>query len=130
MTRHDLHKFLGLINFYHQFVPHCAQILKQLSDLLYSSSGKTFQWTKQTSNAFDVIKGTLTQATLLYHPKLNASTCIMAMHLIQLWVEFYNSLLLINGVLLPLQYSISTKLKPAETRYSVFDREFSHTFSH
>ena len=33
-TRPELHKFLGLINFYHRFIPNCAQILQPLNALL------------------------------------------------------------------------------------------------
>ena len=77
VTKHDLHKFLGLINFYHCFIPNCAQLLQPLNSLLSTSSDKTIHWTQQTTKALDNIKQALAQATLLFHPKLDASTCIM-----------------------------------------------------
>ena len=76
-SRRNLRKFLGLINFYHRFIPNCAQILQPLNSLLSTSSDKTIVWTQQTSKAFSDIKHALAQATLLFHPKLDAPTCIM-----------------------------------------------------
>lgn len=73
-TKHDLHEFLGLINFYYRFVPHYAQLLQPLNHLLSNCSDKTIQWTQPTIKALDDIKQALATATLLFHPKL---TCIM-----------------------------------------------------
>ena len=76
-TRGHLRKFLGLINFYHRFIPNCAQILQPLNNLLSTNSCKTIAWTEKTSKAFTDIKQALAQATLLFHPKPEAPTCIM-----------------------------------------------------
>ena len=119
-TRRHLRKFLGLINFYHRFIPNCAQILQPLNNLLSTNSCKTIAWTEQTSKAFTDIKQALAQATLLFHPKPEAPTCIMT----------DASSVAVGGVLqqfiddhwCPIAF-FSTKLKPAETRYSAFDRE-------
>ena len=35
-TRRKLREFLGLVNFYHCFVPHCADILLPLNSLLFT----------------------------------------------------------------------------------------------
>ena len=76
-TRRDLCKLLRLINFYHRFIPNCAQILQLLNNLLSKNSCKTIAWTEQASKAFTDIKHALAQATLLFHPKPEAPTCIM-----------------------------------------------------
>ena len=38
VMRHDLCKFLGLISFYHHFIPNCAQLLQPLNNLLSTTS--------------------------------------------------------------------------------------------
>ena len=118
--KHDLRKFLGLINFYHRFIPNCAQLLQPLNNLLSTCSDKTIQWTQPAIKALDNTKQALATATLLFHPKLDAPTCIMTdasdvavgavlqQFIIDQWC--------------PIAF-FSTKLKPAETRYSAFDRE-------
>jgi hypothetical protein len=40
----QLQHFLGMVNFYHYFLPKCAQILKPLTDLL-KGGAKTLEWT-------------------------------------------------------------------------------------
>ena len=39
-TYRKLREFLGLVNFYHRFVPHCATLLQPLYDLLSSGKGE------------------------------------------------------------------------------------------
>ena len=38
-TKRKLQEFLGLVNFYHQFVPHCAHILLPINKLLTATQG-------------------------------------------------------------------------------------------
>ena len=119
-SRRSLRKFLGLINFYHRFIPNCAQILQPLNSLLSTSSDKTIVWTQQTTKAFSDIKHALAQATLLFHPKLDAPTCIMTdASSIAVGAVLQQS---IDDHWCPIAF-FSTKLKPAETRYSTFVRE-------
>ena len=119
-TRPELRKFVGLINFYHHFIPNCAQILQPLNALLSTTSDKVIPWTQPAIKAFDDIKQALAHATLLFHLKPDAPTCIMT----------DASNVAVGAVLqqfiedqwCPIAF-FSTKLKPAETRYSTFDRE-------
>ena len=119
-TKHDLRKFLGLINFYHRFIPNCAQTLQPLNNLLSTTSTQTIQWTEQTTKALTDIKQALAQATLLFHPKQDAPTCIMT----------DASNIAVGAVLqqfiekqwCPIAF-FSTKLNAAEVKYSAFDRE-------
>ena len=69
----QLREFLGLINFYHRFVPHCAQILRPLNVLLTAARpSQPLCWTEEATQAFGDIKEALAQATLLSHPKPSA----------------------------------------------------------
>ena len=80
----------------------------------------TLCWTSETHHAFLASKETLANASLLFHPKPNAPTCLMIDAsdraigaVLQQWFE--------SG-----WHSIayfSKKLKPAETRYCAFDKE-------
>ena len=117
-----LREFLGLVNFYHRFIPNCASILGPLNSLLAAPTEKDHKlhWTKQATTAFNTIKESLAATTLLTYPKPFAPTCIMCDALdtavgAVLQQEH-------DGVWRPLSY-FSRKLHPAETRYSTFDRE-------
>ena len=78
-TQHKLRQFLGLVNFYHRFLPNCALILQPLHDLLKGApKGNTpLTWTDAATKAFHTIKDALADATLLVHPRPNAPTCIL-----------------------------------------------------
>ncbi|XP_065052942.1 uncharacterized protein LOC135682132 [Rhopilema esculentum] len=74
-----LREFLGLINFYRRFVPHCATILPPLTDLLSPKCNidDHFPLTGDTESAFINIKAALAKATLLVHPSRIAPYCLM-----------------------------------------------------
>ena len=117
-----LRKFLVLVNFYHQFIPGCAEILHPLNELLSTSkdSKKAIMWNDQALTAFSNIKETLAKISLLAHPKPDAPTNIIT----------DASDVAVGAVLQqrigeswsPIAY-FSRKLKPSETHYSTFDRE-------
>ncbi len=121
-TQRKLREFLGLVNFYHRFLPHAADLLQPLNSLLSSSkdSAKAIIWSDKATRAFTAVKDALANATLLSHPKPDAPTCIMT----------DASDVAVGAVLQqrigdewrPISY-FSKKLRPAETRYSAFDRE-------
>ena len=48
--KESLHQFVGLINYYHRFVPRCAEILQPLHQAL---AADTFSWTSNCQKAFD-----------------------------------------------------------------------------
>jgi hypothetical protein len=110
-----------MINFYHRFIPHCAAILKPLNSLLAGTKGNAIlAWNDTCTTAFTEIKNALASATLLVHPEQNSPTCIMTdaseVAVGTVLQQF------IHGQWRPLGY-FSRTLKPAETRYSAFDRE-------
>ena len=66
-SQRKLHEFLGLVNFYHRFIPRCAHILQPLNALL-SVSTKDLSWTPEAAAAFSQIKDELAITTLLTIP--------------------------------------------------------------
>ena len=120
-TARQLREFLGLINFYHRFVPHCAWILQPLNTMLGNSRpSQQLVWTAEATAAFTEIKEALAQASLLSHPMPSAPTCIITdasdLGIGAVLQQFR------NGVWHPISF-FSKKLRPSETRYSTFDRE-------
>ena len=68
-----LHQFIGLINYYHRFVPHCADILQPLHQVL---SADSFSWDQHAQKAFEQAQQTLSEAVMLVHPQPYAPTCV------------------------------------------------------
>ena len=125
-----LRRYLGMINYYHRFIPNCAEKLTPLNTLLTAANeGQTrlspksnfdLSWTEQSDTAFAESKRILANATLLVHPDPLAPlsvTCDAS--------DFAVGGVLqqcVNDIWQPLSF-FSKKLSPAETRYSAFDRE-------
>ena len=117
-----LREFLGLVNFHRRFIPNCAAILEPLNKLLSTSEhgARQWVWDDKANEAFTSIKEALASATLLAHPKPYAPTCIMT-----------DASDCAVGAVLQQQIGdawqpitfFSKGLRPAETRYSTFDRE-------
>ena len=114
-----LREFLGLVNFFHRFIPNCASILGPLNSLLAAKDHR-LTWSEEATASFNSIKESFTMATLLTHPKPFAPTCIMSDAsdtAVRAVLQQHN-----DGVWHPISY-FSKKFRPAETRYSTFDRE-------
>ena len=111
-----------MVNFYHCFVPSCAQTLQPLHDLLKTAPKGTapLTWTEPATIAFQAIKDALASATLLVHPQPNAPTCILT----DASSTAVGAVLQqqIDNTWCPLAY-FSRKLTPAQQKYSTFDRE-------
>ena len=118
-TRRKLREFLGLVNFYHRFLPGCARILHPLNELL-SNTNEELHWDDDAIAAFSEIKDTLAQAALLTHPKPGAPLCLVTDASDKAVGAILQQRL--DGIWQPISF-FSKKLKPAETRYSAFDRE-------
>ena len=96
-------------------------MVQPLNDLLSSTDNSTeLHWSSEALTAFTSIKDALADATLLSHPKPDAPTCIVT----DASNEAVGAVLQqhIGNQWQPISY-FSRKLKPAETRYSTFDRE-------
>lgn len=121
-SHRQLRRFLGLVNFYHRFLPHCAERLQPLHALLTTTKqqSQTLIWNDTALAAFNDIKDDLANASLLVYPNAAAPTCLMtdaSDKSVGAVLQQY-----IDGVWHPISF-FSKKMTPAETRYSTFDRE-------
>ena len=121
-TQRKLREFIGLVNFYRRFIPSCATILQPLNSLLKHTKRPSDApvWTDDATTAFNRIKHALANASLLVHPTLDAPTSVITDAsdvAVGAVLQQY-----INGQWCPLSF-FSRALKPAETRYSTYDRE-------
>ena len=125
-----LRRYLGMVNYYHRFIPHCADKLTPLNNLLTSANeGHTrlsrksnfdLKWNEEAESAFSGSKQILANATLLVHPDSTAQlniTCDASDVAVGGVLQQF-----LNGMWQPLSF-FSKKLNPAETRYSEVDRE-------
>nr|VZI36318.1 unnamed protein product [Spirometra erinaceieuropaei] len=118
-TINQLRRFLGMVNYYHRFLPHGATILQPLNSLL-THSKKTLVMTEEAVRSFNDVKAALADATLLVHPHSDAQLTLMTdASSTAVGASLQQT---VRGVLQPLAF-FSKKLSPAETRYSVFGRE-------
>ncbi len=108
-----------LLSTFHSLLRNLLQPLNLLLAGTKSNS-KTLIWSEAATSAFNSVKEALANATLLVHPELGAPTCIMT----DASETAVGAVLqqFIAGQWQPLAY-FSKALKPAQTRYSAFDRE-------
>ena len=121
-SQRQLHQFVGLVNFYHRFLPHCADLMQPLHALLTASKPKSqaLNWNDDALAAFNATKEALASASLLTYPTTDAPTCLMtdaSDTAVGAVLQQY-----VNGTWHPISF-FSRKMTPAETRYSTFDRE-------
>jgi len=116
-----LEQFVGMVNFYHVFVPKAAEIMKPLYQALSAKPRpKELDWTPGLDHAFQEAKRLLASATLLHHPVPGARTILTT----------DASDIAIGAVLeqrvdehwQPLAF-FSRQLKKAERNYATIDRE-------
>ena len=118
-SQRQLRRFIGLVNFYHRFLPHRADLMQPLHSLL---KGKTqsLTWTDEAVAAFNATKQALANASLLAYLSPDAPTCLMtdaSDTAVGAVLQQY-----INDTWHPISFFFR-KMTPAETRYSTFDRE-------
>ena len=72
-----LERFIGMVNFYHRFVPKAAEVMKPLYGALSGKPRpKEINWTQEMNEAFVQAKSQLANATLLHHPIPGAITSL------------------------------------------------------
>jgi cleavage and polyadenylation specificity factor subunit 1 len=117
----DMRRFLGMINYFHRFLPHAASVLQPLHAACSDHPGsRDVLWTPEMRTAFDAAKELLASATLLVHPKLDApiAVCSDASDTgVGASLEQWQ-----HGAWRPLSF-FSRHLREAEKRYSAFDKE-------
>ena len=117
----QLQQFLGMINFYHKFLPNGAALLKPLYEAVKGTHKKTqLNWTSDMQTAFNAAKCSLSASATLAHPLPNSIIALttdasdigigacLEQHTERGWqpISFF-----------------SKKLKKSEQKYSTFDRE-------
>ena len=114
-----LQEFLGMVNFYHRFIPHAAAVMRPLYSAI-SGKAKLVEWTDEMNMAFTQTKEALAQATMLVHPHPEAPTALT----VDASDVAVGGVLeqLIDGNWQPLAF-FSRQLRPPERKYSTFDRE-------
>ena len=127
-SQRQLRKFLGMVIFYHRFIPNYAHTLAPLHDLANASRTRNapLAWCDGSLSAFNDIKSSLADATLLVHPDTNAPTSVavdtssLALGAV---LQQYQ-----NGQWCPLAF-FSRKLSAPERNYSTFGRELLAIYS-
>ncbi|CAH8608307.1 unnamed protein product [Schistosoma intercalatum] len=115
----EMKAFLDVVNFYRCFIPHAAERLRPLTDLLRGNPRK-LEMNDTTPTAFTEIKTALVQVTLLAHPDPSATLSIAVdASDVAIGAVMQRN---ISGSWQPLEF-FSRRLIPTETRYSGFGRE-------
>lgn len=122
ITVKELQRYVGILNFYHRFLPRAASLMRPLYSALQKkpSASKRLTWCPEMSTAFDASKRALAEATMLSHPQAGA----------ELALTTDASDFAVGGVLeqkikdcwVPLGF-FSRQLRDRELKYSTFDRE-------
>ena len=118
-TRGELKRFLGMINYYHRFLPGIAPVLAPLH-VVSAGRGKDITWTPQCQKSFDEAKTALSNVTLLHHPRSDAKTSITvdaSESAIGAQLEIFQ-----KGLWVTIAF-FSRKLSQTEKKYSAFDHE-------
>nr|VZI36105.1 unnamed protein product [Spirometra erinaceieuropaei] len=118
-SKRQLQRFLGMVNFYRRFLPNCADLMLPLTNMLSGPKGP-LELTGEALTAFERIKNSLADATLLTHPAPEAQLSLMVdASTVAVGAVLQQHL---AGSTQPLAF-FSKKLLPAETGYSTFGRE-------
>lgn len=119
----ELRRFLGMVNFYHRFIPDIASAQSQLQEAITGhkqSSQTQIEWTTEKEATFKKLKDDLANATLLTFPdplaqfslQTDASGSAIGA-VLQQWQD---------QTWKPLSF-FSRKLTSAQCNYSAYDRE-------
>ena len=118
-TVSQLKSFLGMLNYYHKFLPGIATVLEPLHKLL--RKGQQWSWEQPQQQAFQKAKELLQSAELLVHydPK---KRLILASDASDYGVGAVLSHRMPDGTERPISY-MSRSLNEAERNYSTFEKE-------
>ena len=111
--------FLGMLNYYHRFLPDAPTTLEPLHALL--RKGKAWKWNREHQEAFDSAKKLLQSETLLVHfnPELKL---VLASDASNYGIGAVLSHEMPDGTERPIGY-VSRSLNSAERNYSTIDKE-------
>ncbi|MEO1300843.1 MAG: reverse transcriptase domain-containing protein [Bacteroidota bacterium] len=117
----SVQRFLGMINFYRRFIPHCSTIAKPISSLL---SSKKIVWTEECQQAFEKLKSLLISPPILGFPDFQSDEplCLYT-DASQFGAGAYLAQKQ-QGIDRVIAY-LSTTFNQAELKYSVLDKELA-----
>ena len=123
--KQSLQRFLGMLNFYHRFLPGIAHTLLPLTEATKGKK-KEIEWTDERQSGFNKTKSALASVVMLHHPDpvapiklaVDASDFAIGAELAQ-----YQ-----RGMWIPIAF-FSRKLTKTQCRYYTFDRELQAIFS-
>uniref|UniRef100_A0A5S6R5K0 Reverse transcriptase domain-containing protein n=1 Tax=Trichuris muris TaxID=70415 RepID=A0A5S6R5K0_TRIMR len=118
-TVKQLRQFLGMVNFYRNFLPNIACILKPL-DSLVNKTRSSLVWEPVAVDAFNAAKSALATAAILEHPDLTALLALMVDSSDQAIGAILQQR--IGHEWRPLAF-FSRRLQDRQKRYSTFERE-------
>lgn len=115
----QLKSFLGMLNYYHKFLPSISTILEPLHELL--RQGNQWKWEQRQQGAFEKAKDLLQSAELLVHYD-PTKKLILATDACDYGVGAVLSHRMSDGTERPISYA-SRSLNAAERNYSTFEKE-------
>ena len=118
-TVKGLQEFLGMVNYYHRFIPSAANIMTPLYAAT-ATKDKTVTWSAELEQAFNNTKNALANATLLEYPDYTAPLALTT----DASATAVGAVLeqKVNETWRPLAF-FSKALRKPERNYSTFDRE-------
>nr|VZI39201.1 unnamed protein product [Spirometra erinaceieuropaei] len=75
-SKHQLQPVLGMVNFYRRFLPNYSDLMMSLTNMLFGPKGP-LELTGEALTAFERIKNSLADATLLTHPAPESQLSLM-----------------------------------------------------
>ena len=118
-NKQELQAFLGLLNFYHAFLPHKAAVAEPLHRLL--KKNVPWAWGPRQASAFQAVKGLLVSNSVLAHFNEKLPV-VLACDASSYGIGAVLGHLLPNGKEVPVAY-YSRTLSPAERNYAQIDKE-------
>ena len=115
----ELRSYLGIINYYHKFLPKASILLKPLYELL--KQDVKWSWGKTQKDAFKMSKELLKSSTLLVHYDLRREL-VLETDASPFGVGVVLSQVMDDNSTRPLAYASRT-LAPAEQKYSQIERK-------
>lgn len=124
-TVRQLKSFLGFVNFYHRFIPHCSAIMQPLHKAAAAKMSSLIDWNPEMRRSFLNVKKALSEAVMLSYPDENGAYILTT----------DASDIAAGGVLEQLGKSgkkplgfFSKLFNDTQKRYSTFDRELTAIF--
>jgi hypothetical protein len=77
----SIQRFIGMVNYYHRFIPNLSRLLAPLYELVTQLQkkpkvSKNFFWPSECESAFQIVKSALAGVAMLAHPRTNSKYSI------------------------------------------------------